>query len=155
MNMSTNLEYPINCISYYASNKSQIDKKNSFEWWMRGKLVRIVADKAFARGDMLVINKIYDNVFNTTIIDVNVNNSTYVQYPVLGFVSGRLVYNKNSKFDVITDDHVSILKQIEQINNDNYSIGFVVLIKDSGTIKVQDPYMNNYFDINCTLSWNK
>lgn len=149
-----NLEYPIKCISYYASNKNQIDKKHSFEWWMRGKLIRIISDKAFARGDILNIKNIYDNTNNITIINVSVNNEEYQQYPVLSFVSSRLVYNKYSKFEAIPDNNIKILKQLEQINNNNYSIGFIILISESGTIKVQDSFMNNYFDINCNLSWN-
>lgn len=151
---NTNLEYPIKCISYYASNKNQIDKKHSFEWWMRGKLIRIISDKAFARGDILNIKNIYDNTNNITIINVSVNNEEYQQYPVLSFVSSRLVYNKYSKFEAIPDNNIKILKQLEQINNNNYSIGFIILISESGTIKVQDSFMNNYFDINCNLSWN-
>ena len=153
--MITNLEYPISCISYYASNKNQIDKRHSFEWWMREKLVRIVSDKAFARGDMINIRNIYDNpTSNSVMIEVDVDNGEYKQLPVLSFVSGRLVYNKKSKFDVYPDNHIQVLRQIEQINGDNYSIGFIVLVSASGVIKVQDPYMNNYFNINCTLSWN-
>lgn len=151
---NTNLEYPISCISYYASNKNQIDKKHSFEWWMRGKLIRIISDKAFARGDILSIKNIYDNTNNITVINVSVSNEEYKQHPVLSFVSSRLVYNKYSKFEAIPDKNIKILKQLEQINNNNYSIGFIILISESGTIKVQDSFMNNYFDINCNLSWN-
>ena len=53
--MMTNL-FPMRVISYYASTKSPIDGKHSYNYWMRSKLVRIIADKPFARGDVLVIN---------------------------------------------------------------------------------------------------
>ena len=36
--MTTNLNYPIRVISYYASSKSQIDGKHDFCFWMRCKL---------------------------------------------------------------------------------------------------------------------
>lgn len=151
--MNTNLEYPIRCISFYASNKSSFDKNNSFEWWMRGKLVRIIADKAFARGDILNITSITDNQ-NSIIIKATVDNGPYEVLPVLSFVSCRLVYNKNSHFEAITPNDIQIIKQIDQLNNNNYSIGFIILVfNNGGTIKVQDVKNNNYFDINCTLSW--
>ena len=53
----TNL-FPMRVISYYASTKSPIDGKHSYNYWMRSKLVRIIADKPFARGDVLVINSL-------------------------------------------------------------------------------------------------
>ena len=47
---TANITLPVNVISYYASTKG-IDGKNCFNYWMRSKLVRIISDKPFARGD--------------------------------------------------------------------------------------------------------
>lgn len=153
--MNTNLEFPIKCISYYASNKNQVDKKHSFEWWMRGKLVRIISDKMFARGDMLTLHNITSSP-TSVVINASVDTGPYVQAPVLSFVSSRLVYNKYSKFEAIADPGIQILMQLDQISNDdNYSIGFLLLISQSGVVHVKDTYMNNFFDVNCTLTWDK
>jgi hypothetical protein len=153
--MNTNLEFPIKCISYYASNRNQVDKKHSFEWWMRGKLVRIISDKMFARGDMLIINNISE-INNAIIINVSVDTGPYEPAPVLSFVSSRLVYNKYSKFEATADEGITILSQIDQItNDDNYSIGFLLLVEKSGVVHVKDTFMNNFFDVNCTLNWEK
>ena len=88
-----NIDYPIRVISYYASNKSNIDGKNDFCFWMRCKLTRIVCDKPFARGDVLQINSITENS-SGIIIDTTLIEDWEKEYPVLTFVSGRLIYNK-------------------------------------------------------------
>ena len=153
----TNLEsisYPFKCISYYVSSKSSIDNKDSYTYWFRGKMIRIIADKPFARGDVLIVNNIYTTPSNGTIIDVSVDSGQYEQYPVMNFISTRLVYNKYSDFDFSTTPGIKILKIIEQTLDDNYSVCFIVLTEKNGTIKAVDKNMNNYFDINVTLNWS-
>ena len=65
----TNLDIklPTRCISYYASDKSVVDGKHSYEFWMRSKLTRICADKPFSRGDVLEIQSIEENSSGTLI----------------------------------------------------------------------------------------
>ena len=156
MNTNLDLTTPLNCISYYVSNKSPIDNKHSYCYWFRGKLIRIVADKPFARGDMLQINSVTQaHSSSNIVIDVTVQTGEYVQAPVLNFVSTRLVYNTYSQFEFTTTPGVQILKTLEQIIDDNYSVCFVVLTSENGVIHAVDKFMNNYFNINISLEWNK
>ena len=46
---------PFKCISYYVSTKSSVDNQHSYCYWFRGKLIRIISKKPFARGDMLIV----------------------------------------------------------------------------------------------------
>ena len=140
-----NISLPINVISYYASTRG-IDGKNCFNYWMRSKLVRIISDKPFARGDCLRLNSITNNS-NGIIIDVTVLDEWAEEYPILCFVSGRLIYNKWSKFEYKASDCIKILQPIEQILQENYSLGFILLCYDSGKISCVDKTSNNYFDI--------
>jgi hypothetical protein len=152
----TNLEsinFPFKCISYYVSSKSAIDKKDSYSYWFRGKMIRIIADKPFARGDVLIVNSIKDSGNDSVIINVTVDSGEYEQCPVLSFVSTRLVYNRYSDFTFTTTQNIKIVKVIEQVIDDNYSACFIVLAEKSGTIKAVDKSMNNYFDINIILDW--
>lgn len=154
----TNLEEivtPFKCISYYVSSKSTIDNKHSYCYWFRGKMIRIVSDKPFARGDMLIVNSIETQGTSGTIINVSVDSGEYQKLPVLSFVSTRLVYNKYSDFEFTTTPGITIIKKIEQVMDDNYSACFIVLAENTGIIKAVDKYMNNYFDINIGLSWSE
>ena len=154
----TNLEKivtPFKCISYYVSTKSTIDDKNSYCYWFRGKLIRIISDKPFARGDMLIVKSISTASNGGTIIDVTVDSGKYQKLPVLSFVSTRLVYNKYSDFEFTSTPGITILKIIEQVMDDNYSACFITLSETTGVIHAVDKYMNNYFDINIGLSWSE
>lgn len=151
--MNSILNFPIKCISYFASNKNKIDNKQSFEWWFRGFLVRIISEKSFARGDILIIkNIVKDN--NKILINVDVSDEEYTPYPVLTFISSRLVYNKYSDFAFFTTPSIQILQLLEQVINDNYSIGFIILASDNGVIKATDNVLKNQFDIYLKLSWS-
>lgn len=152
----TNLEsitYPFKCVSYYVSSKSSVDNKDSYTYWFRGKMIRIVANKPFARGDVLIINNIHSTQTNGIIIDATVDSGEYTKYPVLNFISTRLVYNKYSDFEFTTTPGIKILHFVEQTIDDNYSVCFITLTEKTGTIKASDKNMNNYFDINVTLNW--
>lgn len=154
--MKTNLDnpitFPIRCISYYASDKSSLDNKNSYEFWLRSKLTRIICDKPFSRGDVLQIDSINDTssgiVINTTLID-----EWQEEYPVLCFVSGRLIYNKWVDFNCTPSEGIQILKPIEQVLSDNYSLGFILLVYQSGKITCVDTLTQNRFDIHINLKW--
>lgn len=150
--MITNIQYPIRAISYYASSKSQIDNKNDFCFWMRSKLTRIVCDKPFARGDVLQINSITDTPAGI-LIDTTLVEEWEKEYPVLTFVSGRLIYNKWADFECTPSEGIQIIKPIEQILSDNYSIGFILLVYQSGIIKCVDSITKNFFDIYINLEW--
>ena len=145
--MITNIQYPIRVISYYASSKSQIDGKNDFCFWMRSKLTRIICDKPFARGDVLQINSISDTpsgiLINTTLIE-----EWEKEYPVL-------IYNKWADFEYTPSEGIQIIKPIEQILSDNYSIGFILLVYQSGIIKCVDSVTKNYFDIHVSLDFEE
>ena len=150
--MNTDITYPIRVISYYASNKSKIDGKNDFCFWMRCKLTRIICDKPFARGDVLQINSITDTP-SGIIIDTTLIEDWEKEYPVLNFVSGRLIYNKWADFEFTPYEGIQIIKPIEQILSDNYSIGFILLVYKSGIIKCVDKTTKNYFDVHINLNW--
>ena len=146
---------PFKCISYYVSTKSAIDNQHSYCYWFRGKLIRIISNKPFARGDMLIINSIENQSNGGTVINVEVDSGEYQKMPVLSFVSTRLVYNKYSDFEFTSTPGITILKTIEQVMDDNYSACFIVLSETSGMIHAVDKHMNNYFDINISLGWSE
>ena len=140
---------PMRVISYYASSKG-IDGKHCFNFWIRSALIRIIANKPFARGDVLEITNIIKNGANIT-IECKVIDE-WAEYPVLCFVSGRLVYNKWSNFKYTSTEGIQILCPIEQLLTNNYSIGFAVLIYKSGKIYCDDDEMNNHLEIDITLN---
>lgn len=150
--MTTNLNYPIRVISYYASSKSQIDGKHDFCFWMRNKLTRIVCNKPFARGDVLEILSINDTptgiLINTVLVE-----DWEKEYPVLLFISGRLIYNKWADFEYTCSDGIQVIKVLDQVLSDNYSIGFITLVYQSGIIKCIDRTTKNFFDVHVTLDW--
>lgn len=152
--MDTNLDIklPTRCISYYASDKSLLDGKHSYEFWMRSKLTRICSEKPFSRGDILEIQSIEDNA-SGTIINVKVIDEWQQEYPVLNFISGRLIYNKWCTFKYTASEGIQIIKPIEQVLSDNYSIGFIVLAYKSGKISCIDTTNDNRFDIFIELAW--
>ena len=149
--MMTNL-FPMRVISYYASTKSPIDGKHSYNYWMRSKLVRIIADKPFARGDVLVINSLKSTNMG---MDINciVEESWAEEYPVLCLVSGRLIYNKWSDFEFKSTEGVQILSPIEQVLSDNYSFGLVLAVYKSGKVICADRKNRNRTDIAINLDW--
>ena len=151
-NLDTKLKLPTRCISYYASDKSAIDGKNSYEFWMRSKLSRICADKPFSRGDVLELTSIEDTT-SGTLMEAKVVDEWQQEYPVLNFVSGRLIYNKWCTFEYTASEGIQILKPIEQVLADNYSIGFIVLAYKSGKISCVDTTSGNRFDVFINLSW--
>nr|DAM10473.1 MAG TPA: hypothetical protein [Caudoviricetes sp.] len=155
--MSTNLEPLENiigtrCISYYASDKSALDGKHSYEFWTRSKLTRIVCNKPFGRGDTLQIDDVKETP-SGILIETILINEWEQGYPVLNFISGRLIYNKWADFECTPTEGIQIVKQIEQILADNYSIGFVILAYKSGKISCVDKVTNNKFDIHIRLDW--
>ena len=155
--MSTNLEPLENiigtrCISYYASDKSALDGKHSYEFWTRSKLTRIVCNKPFGRGDTLQIDDVKETS-SGILIETTLINEWEQGYPVLNFISGRLIYNKWADFECTPTEGIQIVKQIEQILAYNYSIGFVILAYKSGKISCVDKVTNNKFDIHIRLDW--
>lgn len=153
--MNTNLEtinFPFRCISYYASSKSKIDNKNSYEFWLRGKCIRIICNKPFSRGDVLEIKSI-KNTSNGIMIDSEIIDEWEQEYPVLNFISGRLVYNKWVNFECVPSEGIQILNKIEQILSDSYSIGFIILAYKTGKITCNDTVTGNAFDIYINLNW--
>lgn len=150
--MNTEIKLPIRVISYNASSKSQIDGKHDFCFWMRCKLTRVICNKPFARGDVLQINNIIDTP-SGIVIDTTLVEDWEQEYPVLNFVSGRLIYNKWADFEFTPSEGIQILRPIEQVLSDNYSIGFILLVYQSGIIKCVDKTTKNYFDVHVSLQW--
>lgn len=150
----TNLEPYIGtrCVSYYASSKSSVDNKHSFEFWVRGKCLRIICNKPFARGDVLQIDDIKESSakiqIETTLID-----EWQEGYPVLNFISGRLIYNRWADFKCTPSEGIQIVRKVEQVLSENYSIGFIVLAYKSGKISCVDDKTDNRFDVYINLNW--
>ena len=150
-NLVTNIQWPLRAMSYYASSKG-IDGKHDFCFWMRSKLTRIVCNKSFARGDILQINSITDTS-SGILIDTELIEEWQAEYPVLNFISGRLIYNKWADFEYTPSEGIQILRPIEQVLSENYSIGFITLVYKSGVIKCIDKTTKNHFDCYINLSW--
>lgn len=150
--MSTNFSLPMRVISYYASTRSPIDKQDSYNYWMRSKLVRIICNKPFARGDVLEIQSIR-TTNNGVLITTKLIEEWQQEYPVLSFVSGRLVYNKSSVFEHKATDGIQILSPIEQILSNSYSFGLILAVYKSGKISCVDKVCGNKLDIIVGLNW--
>lgn len=148
----SNFSFPIRCISYYASSKSGLDGKQSYEFWLRGICIRIICDKPFARGDVLEIQSIEDNN-SGVLITTKLIDEWEQEYPVLNFISGRLIYNRWVKFEYETTEGIQILKPIEQVLSNNFSLGFIVLCYKSGKISCIDKQTDNRFDVSINLTW--
>jgi len=148
---NSNFSFPIRCISYYATSKSNIDNKHSYEFWMRGICVRMICDKPCARGDVIEIQKIEDTT-SGILITTKLIDEWEQEYPVLNFISGRLIYNKWVKFEYEASDGIQILKPIEQVLSNNFSLGFIILCYKSGIITCVDTQTNNKFDVHVNLT---
>ena len=73
----------------------------------------------------------------------------------------------NMSFSIISEGSISLLEgnmmsggvvqapDIEQILSDNYSIGFILLVYQSGIIKCVDSVTKNYFDIHVSLDFEE
>ena len=112
----SNFSLPMRCISYYASSKSGLDGKQSYEFWLRGVCIRIVCDKPFARGDVIEIQSIEDTN-SGVLITTKLIDEWEQEYPVLNFISGRLIYNRWAEFQYETTDGIQIIKPIEHVLN--------------------------------------
>lgn len=151
--MNTNFSLPMRVISYYASNKSSVDKLDSYDYWMRSKLVRIVCNKAFARGDVLEIESI-KNSESGILITTKLIEEWQEEYPLLCFVSDRLVYNKYASFEFYPTEGINVLSKIEQVLSDNYSFGLVLAVYESGKVACVDKKGGNKTDIVVNLNWD-
>ena len=86
----------------------KLDGNNSYEFWLRGKCIRIICNKPFSRGDVLEVKSIKDTS-SGVIIDTIVIDEVGKRISVLNFISGRLViYNKWVDFKYITTDGIQI-----------------------------------------------
>lgn len=148
----SNFSLPMRCISYYASSKSGLDGKQSYEFWLRGVCIRIVCDKPFARGDVIEIQNIEDNN-SGVLITTKLIDEWEQEYPVLNFISGRLIYNRWAEFQYEATDGIEIIKPIEQILSNNLSVGFIILCYKSGKISCIDTKTDNIFDVFINLTW--
>lgn len=148
----SNFSLPLRCISYYASSKSSLDNKHSYEFWLRGVCIRIVCDKYFGRGDVLEIQSIEDTN-SGVLITTKLIDEWEQEYPVLNFIGGRLIYNRWVEFEYEASDGIQVIKPIEQILSNNFSLGFIVLCYKSGVIKCMDKKTNNAFDVHINLTW--
>jgi len=149
---NSNFSFPLRCISYYASSKSVLDGKHSYEFWLRGVCIRIVCDKPFSRGDVLELQSMED-ITSGVLITAKVIEEWAQEYPVLNFISGRLIYNRWVNFEYKATEGIQILKPIEQILSNNFSLGFIVLCYKSGKISCVDTKTNNRFDVHINLEW--
>ena len=56
-------------------------------------------------------------------------------------------------FEFTPSEGIQIVKPIEQILSDNYSIGFILLVYKSGIIKCVDKVTKNHFDVHINLEF--
>lgn len=147
------ITFPVRCMSLYASSVG-IDERDSFNFWIRSRLIRVICDKPFARGDILEISHV-DDMENGVFIYTKLIEECVEEYPTLNFISGRVVYSKDSSFVCTSSKNIKIVKKIEQILNEDYSLGFVVLAYDSGKIECIDKQNKNYFECYINVSKDK
>lgn len=148
-------EFPIRAIVYNASSVNSIDNYNSFEFWVRGYLIRIVGDKAFSRGDMceiVSIEKKQDGKYiNIRVLD---DEEFDQNLPTLMLATSRLVYNDFSSFEISTRGDIEVLDTIEVTSDNNLSLSFITLVgKGYSKIQAVDSKFENFFDIELELSY--
>ena len=151
------IKYPIKCISYCASNYGTYDRANSFEFWVRGHLIRIVGDKPFSRGDMIWLDEIdYDDLNEEYIVRIRViDEEPYEEgLPVLSLATSRIVYSSDD-FDVIEKDGVKVLKTLSVQTDDSYSLAFISLLYGHGVISCKSKSSGAAFNLDFKLSWKK
>lgn len=154
MSQTTNLDFPIRCISYYSSNLSSIDNRHSFEYFFRHKLLRIRGNKPFARGDMLNITSMAETNSGVVLDAAVVTDEEYQRAPVLLFVSNRFVFNPYSEFSYDVQGDVQLLKVVDTTIDENYSSAFICLARGDGTIVCTEPIFKNNYDIKIGLNWS-
>lgn len=150
-------KFPIKCLSYCASSFGSHDRINSFEFWVRGHLVRIIGDKPFSRGDMIWLDSIdYDDLKDEYIISIRViDDEPYESgLPVLSLSISRVVYSVDD-FDIIEKDGVKILKTISVNTDDSYSLAFIALLYGDGSICCKSKSTSAAFDLDFKLSWKQ
>lgn len=153
----TEIKYPIKCISYCASNYGTYDKANSFEFWVRGHLIRMIGDKPFSRGDMIWLDEIdYDDLNEEYVIRVRViDDEPYEEgLPVLSLSISRIVYSVDD-FDVVEKDGVKILKTISVETDESYSLAFISLLYGDGSIVCKSKTTGAAFNLDFRLSWKQ
>ena len=150
-------KFPIKCIVYCASNYGTYDRANSFEFWVRGHLIRIIADKPFSRGDMIWLDDIYfDDLKLEYVIKVRViDDDPYEEgLPVLSLATSRIVYSVDD-FEVHEKDGVKVLNAISVETDGNYSLAFISLLYGDGAISCKSRSTGAAFNLDFSLTWKQ
>lgn len=150
-----NIKFPIKAISYCASNCGNIDNKHSFEFWIRGHLIRVIGDKPFSRGDMIYIDEIkYDWDVDTYYIMTRViDDEPYEKdLPVLSIAVSRMIYSVTD-FKVRTEGNIQVLEHLYIETDNSYSVAFISLISGDARINCRSPSTNVAFNMDFNLNW--
>lgn len=150
------ISLPVKAISYCASTYNRIDGKNSFEFWTRGHLIRIVGDKPFSRGDMIWIDEIgFSRRDNTYFIKVRVIDDQLYEsnLPVLSIAVSRLVYSV-CDFEIEQEGDISLLDTFYVDTDDSYSVILITLLGGSARLNGYSPSMNTSFSFDFNLNWH-
>lgn len=157
VNVMKETKYPIKCLCYCASNYGTYDRLNSFEFWVRGHLIRIVGDKPFARGDMIWLDSIdYNDLKDEYIINIRViDDEPYEEgLPVLSLAISRMVYSVTD-FDICEKDGIKILKSIYVETDNSFSLAFISLLYGEGSIVCKSESTGAAFSLDFNLDWKQ
>ncbi len=146
---------PVKAISYCASTYSVIDHQNSFEFWIRGHLIRVIGDKPFSRGDMIWIDSIeYSQTDDTYYIMIRViDDQPYEQnLPVLNISVSRMIYSVND-FEINDEGDITLLKTIYISTDNSYSVVFISLLGGPARLSCHSPSMGASFSLDYSLDW--
>lgn len=152
----TNLKEFINqkFVFYYASSVNSLDNKNSFEFWFNSGIIRIIADRPFARGDLGIIKDIdlQNRIIYVEVLDmVEADNQPL---PILLFVASRIHFNEYSDFYAFSkSEDIKIISVFSSIQDNNLLPAVVLLAKDSGTITLYEEKFSNEFDLIINIEW--
>lgn len=151
------IKYPIKAISYCASNCGNSDRKHSFEFWVRGHLIRVIGDKPFSRGDMIWIDEIkYDWSDNTYYIMTRViDDEPYESnLPVLSIAVSRMIYSVTD-FKIKEEGNIKVLEHMYIKTDDSYSLAFISLVSGEARINCKSESTNASFNMDFILKWNQ
>lgn len=150
-----NKKFPIKAISYCASNYGSIDNQHSFEFWIRGHLIRIIGDKPFSRGDMIWIDDItYDWSEDTYYIHTRIiDDEPYEEgLPVLSIAVSRMIYSVTD-FETKADGDIKVLEKLYIETDNSYSVVFISLISGVARISCRSPSTNASFNMDFIVDW--
>lgn len=129
------------CIVPYQSSRG-IDDRPTYAFWFTSSLVKIVGDKPFGRGDIVLLETIEKTNINEWTLECKVvgdpeidpeakqlSESSDREIPTLLFLTTKIYLHEDAEVDLTCTDNITLLLSCSSIINNNKSYTVVALIK--------------------------